>query len=89
MAEEKEVFVRKASGLTRVISAWDALIYAFCNPGILYAMLYITWGPAAVGPGADMPFAVLTVFMLRFFLMIYNRSIFRLNSHYSVNLWQI
>ncbi|MHA1409313.1 MAG: amino acid permease [Candidatus Odinarchaeia archaeon] len=64
MAEEKEVFVRKASGLTRVISAWDALIYAFCNPGILYAMLYITWGPAAVGPGADMPFAVLTVFML-------------------------
>ncbi|MHA1238675.1 MAG: amino acid permease [Candidatus Odinarchaeia archaeon] len=64
MAEEKEVFVRKASGLTRVISAWDALIYAFCNPGILYAMLYITWGPATVGPGADMPFAVITVFML-------------------------
>ncbi|MHA1754060.1 MAG: APC family permease [Candidatus Odinarchaeia archaeon] len=64
MAEEKEVFVRKASGLTRVISAWDALIYAFCNPGILYAMLYITWGPWGVGPGADMPFAVVTVFML-------------------------
>ena len=64
MAQEKEVFVRKASGLTRVISAWDALIYAFCNPGILYAMLYITWGPWGVGPAADMPFAVVTVFML-------------------------
>jgi len=64
MAQEKEVFVRKASGLTRVISAWDALIYAFCNPGILYAMLYISWGPYGVGPGADMPFAVLTVFAL-------------------------
>jgi amino acid transporter len=64
MAQEKEVFVRKASGLTRVISAWDALIYAFCNPGILYAMLYITWGPWGVGPGADMPWSVITVFML-------------------------
>lgn len=64
MASEKEVFIRKASGLTRVISAWDALIYAFCNPGILYCMLYITWGPWGVGPGADMPFAVVTVFML-------------------------
>ncbi len=64
MAEEKGVFVRKASGLTRVISVWDALIYAFCNPGILYCMLYITWGPWSVGPGGDMPFAVLTVFLL-------------------------
>ncbi|MEM4206845.1 MAG: APC family permease [Nitrososphaerota archaeon] len=64
MATEKEVFIRKASGLTRVISAWDALVYAFCNPGILYCMLYITWGPYGVGPGADMPFAVVTVFML-------------------------
>ncbi|MFX0068344.1 MAG: amino acid permease [Promethearchaeota archaeon] len=64
MGEEKEVFIRKASGLTRVISAWDALMYAFMNPGILYAMLYIIWGPITVGPGADMPFAVLTVFML-------------------------
>ncbi|MEM2906993.1 MAG: APC family permease [Candidatus Odinarchaeota archaeon] len=60
---EGTVFVRKASGLTRAVSGWDALIYATVNPGVLHCMNYIIWGPALY-PGADMPLAVSLVFMM-------------------------
>lgn len=52
MSETKEVFLRKASGLTRVVSPKDALMYAFVNPTIPYAYHYIIWSQVLY-PGAD------------------------------------
>ncbi len=58
-----EVFIRRASGLVRVVSPWDALIYAFCNPGPVYSWTYIVWA-SYLYPGAHMPLAVLMVLLL-------------------------
>ena len=54
MAEQ--VFIRKASGLTRVIGPWTALAYAFMNPGIMYGFLYLIW-THQLYPGVNMPIA--------------------------------
>ncbi|MHA1238406.1 MAG: amino acid permease [Candidatus Odinarchaeia archaeon] len=46
MEKEPTLFVRKASGLTRVVSKWDALAYSFVAPTIGYAAHYIIWQQA-------------------------------------------
>jgi amino acid transporter len=52
----EQVFIRKASGLTRVIGPWTALAYAFMNPGIMYSFLYLIW-THQLYPGVYMPVA--------------------------------
>ncbi|MEM4246242.1 MAG: amino acid permease [Candidatus Bathyarchaeia archaeon] len=58
-----DVFVRKASGLVRVVSPKDALVYAFMNPTIPYAFHYIIWSQALY-PGANMYIAALFILTL-------------------------
>ena len=59
----QDVFIRKSSGLTRQISARDALMYCAMNPGLLYALVYIVWAPAYY-PGAHMGIGVLFVLLI-------------------------
>jgi len=59
----QEVFIRKSSGLTRQISAWDALMYAAMNPGLLYSLVYIVYAPAFY-QGAHMGWAVIWVLLM-------------------------
>ena len=59
----QDVFIRTSSGLTRQISARDALMYSAMNPGLLYSLVYIVWAPAFY-PGAHMGLAVLFVLMI-------------------------
>ncbi len=60
---EREVFVRKASGLVRVVSPLDALMYAFVNPTIPYAYHYIIWS-TVLYPGANQYIAATMIAML-------------------------
>lgn len=39
-APGEELFVRRASGLTRTVSPWSALVYAFVCPTMTFAFLY-------------------------------------------------
>jgi amino acid transporter len=59
----QDVFIRTSSGLTRQISARDALMYSAMNPGLLYSLVYIVWAPAYY-PGAQMGLAVLFVLLI-------------------------
>jgi len=52
--EELRPFARKASGLTRTVSATDALMYNINAMGILFVMPYATWG-AGLYLGVDLP----------------------------------
>ncbi|HUK27932.1 MAG TPA: APC family permease [Candidatus Acidoferrales bacterium] len=61
----EQVFIRKASGLTRVIGPWTALAYAFMNPGIMYGFLYLIW-THQLYPGVDMPIAAAIAVPLMF-----------------------
>ena len=63
MATQQDVFIRTSSGLTRQISARDALMYSAMNPGLLYALVYIVWAPAFY-PGAHMGIGVLAVLLI-------------------------
>lgn len=38
-----QVFIRRSSGLTRQVSARDALAYSSMNPGLLYCLIYAVW----------------------------------------------
>ncbi len=58
-----DVFIRKASGLVRVVSPIDALMYAFLAPTIPYAYHYILWSQALF-PGADIYAASLFIVTL-------------------------
>ena len=58
-----DVFIRKASGLVRVVSPTDALMYAFLAPTIPYAYHYLIWGQALY-PGADYYYASLYILLL-------------------------
>ncbi len=68
-----ELFVRRASGLTRTVSPWSALVYAFVCPTMTFAFLYYyqeqTAYPGAVGwltsfaVLALLPIALIYVFM--------------------------
>lgn len=59
----QDVFIRTSSGLTRQISARDALMYSAMNPGLLYSLVYIVWATAFY-PGAHMGLGVLFVLMI-------------------------
>jgi amino acid transporter len=60
---KQDVFIRQSSGLTRQISARDALMYSAMNPGLLYALVYIVWAPAFY-PGTNMALAVMFVLLI-------------------------
>ena len=51
-------FARKASGLTRNVSALDALVYNINAMGILFVLPYATWG-AGLYMGVDLPSTML------------------------------
>lgn len=56
--EELRPFARKASGLTRTVSALDALMYNINAMGILFVLPYATWG-AGLYLGVDLPSTML------------------------------
>ncbi len=56
--EEGGAYVRRASGLIREISGWDALMYNMASMGVLFVLIYTTWG-LALYPGANLPLTAL------------------------------
>jgi amino acid transporter len=56
------VFIRRSSGLTRQVGAWDALVYATITPGFLNPLVFAMWAPSLY-PGASMPYATLAVLL--------------------------
>jgi amino acid transporter len=58
-----DVFIRKASGLTRVIGPWDALAFTVTGPGLMYMFLHIVW-TAELYPGVDMRIACVVGLLL-------------------------
>lgn len=67
---EEGIYLRRASGLTRKISVFDALVYAAAGPGPVFAFLYILWSPGLY-PGADMRYATLTLLLLLPIMAVY------------------
>src|SRR5512146_1348357 len=65
-----DVFSRKASGLTRVVSPWTALAYSFVAPNITQASFYLLWS-VTLFAGANMPYAILFMLSLLPFAAIY------------------
>ena len=58
MATKQTAFIRDATGLTRELSAWDALMYNVLNMGVAWPVLFIFWAASAY-PGVDMPLTIL------------------------------
>jgi len=58
-----EVFARKASGLTRVISPWEALVYSTINPNLVGPYFLIVWIPGLF-LGADVSTATLALVLM-------------------------
>ena len=69
-AQAGEVFSRRASGLTRVVSPSTALAYSFVAPNITQASFYLLWS-VTLYPGANMPIAILFMVTLIPFAAIY------------------
>lgn len=67
---QEGIYLRRASGLTRKISVFDALVYAAAGPGPVFAFLYILWSPGLY-PGADMRYATLTLLLLLPIMAVY------------------
>ncbi len=67
---QEGIYLRRASGLTRKISVFDALVYASAGPGPVFAFLYILWSPGLY-PGADMRYASLTLLLLLPIMAVY------------------
>lgn len=65
-----EVFARKASGMTRVVSPWTALAYSFVAPNITQASFYLLWA-VTLYQGAQMHLAILFMLTLIPFAAIY------------------
>ncbi|HTP02684.1 MAG TPA: APC family permease [Anaerolineales bacterium] len=65
-----DVFSRKASGLTRVVSPWTALAYSFVAPNITQASFYLLWS-VTLFAGANMQIAILFMISLLPFAAIY------------------
>jgi basic amino acid/polyamine antiporter, APA family len=61
-AAKPEVFSRKASGLTRVMSPWSAFMYNFLTMGIIFPWTFV-WAPAAF-PGVSVWMACLLAILL-------------------------
>jgi amino acid transporter len=65
-----EVFARKASGMTRVVSPLTALAYSFVAPNITQASFYLLWA-VTLYAGAQMHEAILFMLTLIPFAAIY------------------
>ena len=65
-----DVFSRKASGLTRVVSPWTALAYSFVAPNITQASFYLLWS-VTLFAGANMQWAIMFMLTLVPFAAIY------------------
>ena len=61
-AAKPEVFSRKASGLSRVMSPWSAFMYNFLTMGIIFPWTFV-WAPAAF-PGVSVWMACLLAILL-------------------------
>ncbi len=65
-----EVFSRRASGMTRVVSPVTALAYSFVAPNITQASFYLLWA-VTLYPGAQMQWAIMFMLTLIPFAAIY------------------
>jgi amino acid transporter len=65
-----EVFSRKASGMTRVVSPWTALAYSFVAPNITQASFYLLWA-VTLFAGAQMQYSILFMLTLIPFAAMY------------------
>ena len=65
-----DVFSRKASGMTRVVSPWTALAYSFVAPNITQASFYLLWA-VTLYAGANMQWAIMFMLTLIPFAAIY------------------
>jgi amino acid transporter len=61
-AAKPEVFSRKASGLSRVMSPWSAFMYNFLTMGVIFPWTFV-WAPAAF-PGVSVWMACLAAILL-------------------------
>ena len=61
-AAKPEVFSRKASGLSRVMSPWSAFMYNFLTMGVIFPWTFV-WAPAAF-PGVSVWMACLFAILL-------------------------
>ena len=61
-AAKPEVFSRKASGLSRVMSPWSAFMYNFLTMGVIFPWTFV-WAPAAF-PGVSVWMACLSAILL-------------------------
>ena len=61
-AAKPEVFSRKASGLSRVMSPWSAFIYNFLTMGVIFPWTFV-WAPEAF-PGVSVWMACLFATLL-------------------------
>ncbi|MGB9641433.1 MAG: amino acid permease, partial [Anaerolineales bacterium] len=57
-----EVFVRKASGLVRVMSPWAAFIYNILTMGLIFPWTYL-WAPGAL-PGGKLVWGILLAMLI-------------------------
>jgi amino acid transporter len=58
------LFVRRSSGLTRQVSAWDALMFCALGPGLTLPFIYLLWTPYLF-PGSNYLWAnIFAVFFL-------------------------
>ncbi len=69
-AQAGEVFSRRASGLTRVVSPWTALAYSFVAPNITQASFYLLWA-VTLYAGAQMQISIMFMLTLIPFAAIY------------------
>lgn len=58
-----KVFVRRSSGLTRQVSAWDALMFAAMGPGLTVNLIYLMW-TAYLYPGIHYPASIITILLM-------------------------
>ncbi len=65
-----EVFARRASGMTRVVSPLTALAYSFVAPNITQASFYLLWA-VTLFQGAQMQWAIMFMLTLIPFAAIY------------------
>ena len=65
-----QVFSRRASGMTRVVSPWTALAYSFVAPNITQASFYLLWA-VTLYAGAQMQISILFMLTLIPFAAIY------------------
>ncbi len=59
---QPEVFVRKASGLVRVMSPWAAFIYNILTMGLIFPWTYL-WAPGAL-PGGKLAWGILLAMVI-------------------------